>query len=98
MDRITKSNFMLYLQCKKAFWLYKNKPREYPKEEVNLFKEKLKKEGYEVEEYAKKLFKNGISITEGDDAIEETKKAMEASEVVLFQPSFITEEGFFYTL
>lgn len=53
---ITKSDFLTYCICPKDFWLRKNRPDIYKKPELTLFFQKLIKEGYEVERYAKDLF------------------------------------------
>ena len=85
---------MLYLQCKKAFWLSYHKPDCYPEDEMTPFDEKLAKDGYQVEEYAQKIFPKGIDVPEGSSGVEETKKLMKKGNV-LFQPSFLTDDGFF---
>lgn len=53
---LTKTDFLLYLQCQKSFWLYKNAPDEFPHGEFSLFMQKLVREGYEVERYVKQYF------------------------------------------
>jgi CRISPR/Cas system-associated exonuclease Cas4 (RecB family) len=53
---LTKSDFLSYCVCRKDFWLRKNRPDIYKKPELTLFFQKLIRDGYEVEKYAKKLF------------------------------------------
>lgn len=53
---LTKSDFLSYCVCPKDFWLRKNRPDIYQKPELTLFFQKLIREGYEVEKYAKDLF------------------------------------------
>lgn len=53
---LTKSDFLSYCVCPKDFWLRKNRPDIYQKPELTLFFQKLIREGYEVERYAKDLF------------------------------------------
>lgn len=53
---LTKSDFLTYCTCPKDFWLRKNRPDIYKKPELNLFFQKLIREGYEVERYAKSMF------------------------------------------
>jgi hypothetical protein len=91
---LTKTDFIQYLNCPKSLWLLKNKPEEYPKGEFSLFLEKLIKDGYEVEEYAKQLFPGGVELPEYGGEIE-TKTALEGDKKYFFQPSFETERGLF---
>jgi CRISPR/Cas system-associated exonuclease Cas4 (RecB family) len=53
---LTKSDFLTYVVCPKDFWLRKNKPDLYKKPELTLHFQKLIREGYEVERWAKELF------------------------------------------
>lgn len=87
--QLSKTDFIQYLRCPESLWLLKNRPEDYPKGEVSLFLEKLIKEGYEVEEYAKLLFSNGIDIP-NHASPEFTQGIMQAGGLVYFQPSFIT--------
>tara|TARA_R110000765_G_scaffold9911_3_gene30874 strand:+ start:69843 stop:71312 length:1470 start_codon:yes stop_codon:yes gene_type:complete len=90
---LTKTDFIHYLNCPESLWLLKNRPEEYPNGAFSLFLEKLIKEGYEVEEYAKSLFPQGVEIslnTTPDYTLNKLKK-----EVFLFQPSFITDNNVF---
>jgi len=64
MHQLSKTDFIQYLNCPESLWLLKNKPNLYPRGEFSLFLEKLIKEGYEVEKYAKLLFPGGIDLPE----------------------------------
>ena len=94
--QLTKTNFIQYLSCPESLWLLKNKPEVYNqyKGEFSLFLEKLIKEGYEVEEYAKLLFPNGINLPKNSTP-EYTKKQLISNITVFFQPSFLTQKGVF---
>jgi len=94
MKQLTKTNFIQFLNCSKSLWLLKNKPDEFPKGEFSLFLEKLIKEGYEVEEYAKQLFTNGINLPEFANP-EYTKTEILNGNSVFFQPAFETENNIF---
>ena len=89
--QLTKTDYIQYLNCPESLWLLKNKPETYNhyKGEFSLFLEKLIKEGYEVEEYAKGLFENSISIPENATP-EHTKIELSSEHTVFFQPSFLT--------
>ncbi len=56
--RLTKTDFIQYLQCPKSLWLFKNEPTEYPQGEFSTFMQKLVREGYEVERYVRKFFES----------------------------------------
>lgn len=91
---LTKTDFKFFLDCPESYWLLKNKPNLYPKGEFSLFAEKLVKEGYEVEFYAKKLFNQGIDLPEHsspEDTLIEINKGYQ----VYFQPSFLTDQNIF---
>lgn len=92
--QLTKTNFIQYLNCPESLWLLKNKPNEYPKGEFSLFLEKLIKEGYEVEEYAKLLFPNGVDLPENSSP-QFTQQQINSGRKVFFQPSFSTAKGVF---
>lgn len=94
MNQLTKTNFIQYLNCPESLWLLKNKPNNYIKGEFSLFLEKLIKEGYEVEEYAKLLFPNGINLPENSKH-QFTQQQLASSNTVFFQPSFLTQKEVF---
>lgn len=58
MIQLTKTDFIQFLDCPKSLWLSKRDPEKYPKSEFSAFMQKLIKEGYEVERYARDLFAN----------------------------------------
>lgn len=90
---LTKTDFIQYLNCPESLWLLKNRPDVYPNGEFSLFLEKLIKEGYEVEEYAKMLFPQGVEIPL-NASLDYTLAQLE-KERFLFQPSFMTESNVF---
>ncbi len=94
MHQLTKTDFIQYLNCRESLWLLKNKPEDFPKGEFSLFLEKLIKEGYEVEEYAQKLFPNAIKLPDFGSA-ELTKQEIEQGNTQFFQATFLTEKGIF---
>lgn len=92
--QITKTNFLHYLNCPKSLWLLKNKHSKYPNGKFSMFLEKLIKEGYEVEEYAKLLFPSGINLPD-DSTPKFTQQQLGLDNKVFFQPSFSTQKGVF---
>ena len=94
MKVLSKTDFIHYLRCPDSLWLEKNKPNVCKDGEVSLFINKLIKEGYEVEEYAKKLFPNGVEVSR-NSGVDKTKVLLNENHEVLFQPSFKTNSGAF---
>ncbi|MAZ54438.1 MAG: phosphomethylpyrimidine kinase [Flavobacteriales bacterium] len=92
--KLTKTDYLHYLKCPESLWLFKNKPEVYPNGKFSKFLEKLTKEGYEVEEYAKKLFFEGVEI-EVNSSISQTQKKLNDNHTVYFQPSFLSPKGIF---
>lgn len=72
-------------------WLKKHEPDFYPEGDFSLFLEKLVKEGYEVEAYAKQYFEGGLDLSNHARS-QETVNAL-ANYKILFQANFTTEEG-----
>jgi hypothetical protein len=64
MHRLTKTDFIQFLNCPNSLWLLKNKPDLYNtyKGEFSLFLEKLIREGYEVEEYVARLYPQAVDL------------------------------------
>ena len=91
---LTKTDFKYYLDCPESVWLLKNKLEVYPKGEFSLFAEKLIKEGFEVEAYAKQLFRNGLDLPEYGSPTQ-TQEALIDAHRVYFQPSFNTNKDVF---
>ncbi|MBP3126079.1 DUF2779 domain-containing protein [Thalassospira sp. ER-Se-21-Dark] len=54
--RLTKTDFIQFLNCPKSLWLLKREPEKYPYGEFSLFLQKLVREGFEVERYVEKYF------------------------------------------
>ena len=90
MNHLTKTDFIQYLNCPESLWLLKNKKEEYNKHkgEFSEFQQKIIDEGYQVEEYAEKLFPEAISILTGNNSVEETKEKLLGRGVSFLQPSF----------
>ncbi len=94
MNQVTKTDFIHFINCPESLWLQKNKPKAYTKGPFSLFLEKLIKEGYEVEDYAKLLFPDGLNLPENSTPTY-TKQQLNSNHTVFFQPSFLTPKGVF---
>lgn len=90
MHHLSKSDYKHYLNCPESLWLLKNKPDVYPKGEFTLFAEKLVKEGYEVEEYAKQLFAEYLELSKSS-ATQDVLDAISKGWKVIVQPTFEIE-------
>jgi len=92
---LTKTDFKEYLICPKWLWVKKKKSELYVEGEMSLFLEKLIKDGYEVEDFAQKLFPEGIELTGSRESlISDTKDLLEKHQT-MFQATFQTNEGLF---
>ena len=86
---ITKSDYLKYLQCRKYLWLHKNEPDLGDKSKN---RETIFEQGYLVEEYAQKLFKNGHKVDAyPEEAKEITKKLIAEGKETIFQAAAGTE-------
>lgn len=93
---LSKSQYILGLQCLKSLWLYKNKPdlRKKPDKTQELILDK----GVEVGDLAKELFPQGVEI-EFDSGnfermIERTKELIKSETKVIYEAAF-REKGIF---
>lgn len=83
---LTKSDYIKYLQCKKYLWLNKLRPELLPEETDDNLKRTFES-GFEVEEYAYKLFPEGVNVKIGDieEAKLKTRKLIKDNTPVIFQ-------------
>jgi hypothetical protein len=88
---ISKSEFLKYFQCYKYLWLYKFK-KDLISGEISNQQQALFDEGYVFEDHVKKIFPNGFEI-EGlyDEAVKNTKSAIEKGQKILFQATAKTK-------
>lgn len=87
----TKTDFKEYLICSKWLWLKKKKPELAVEGEMSLFLQKLIKDGYEVEEFAQKLFPDGVELTGDLDTLKSKTKQLLEKRKTIFQATFETE-------
>ena len=81
---LTKSNYIKYLQCKKALWLYKMKPKLMS--EVDDSTQRVFDTGYKVESIAYEMFPNGVETANDiSQSIKETKELLDKKTPVIFQ-------------
>jgi len=88
---LTKSDYLLGIQCPKLLWIHKNDKSRVP--ELSEIGKKYINEGYLIEELAKTLFPNMIDISKfnSNEQVEKTKEFLK-KKVPLFQPTFLVDE------
>jgi hypothetical protein len=86
---VSKTDFILYMECAKNAWLRIHKPDVFYENELSEFAQALMETGNEVEIEARKLFPTGVLIDDrGEAGQDETKKLIENKTSVMFQPVF----------
>lgn len=74
--RLTKTDFIQYLNCPKSLWLLKVAPDEYPNGDFSVFIEKLTREGYEIERYVRQFFEDAGTTTADFQRVFETRDGL----------------------
>ena len=94
MKTLTKSKYLLGIQCLRQIWINFHEPEKIP--EVDAETQKRFDEGNEVGELAKQLFPGGIDLPTEDflGNIQFTKGSLQ-EEKPLFEPGFLTEDGLY---
>ncbi|MCL5017309.1 MAG: DUF2779 domain-containing protein [Patescibacteria group bacterium] len=94
MLTISKTDYILYRDCRKNVWLKKHRPDIYNKSELSEFEKTIIETGNEVELLARKLFSEGV-LVEGRERKdrERTLELLAAKAPVIFQPIFV-RDGF----
>ena len=92
---LTKSDFLKFSQCPKYLWLGKHR-KDLLSAELDAGLEKRFKEGAEVEQYAYRLFPEGVSASaEGlKEAISKSQKLIRGGAKAVFQPTITSGELF----
>jgi hypothetical protein len=89
--KLSKTNFLICLDCVKNAWLKIHKPEVYKKKALSSFESNIIDTGNQIDELARGLFPGGILVKSRDDA-EYTKNLMEEKIPVIYQPVFATEK------
>src|SRR3989344_969755 len=93
MQHISKTTYLEYLSCGKNTWLKFYKPEIKAMFVLSDFEKSLLTKGNMVETWARKLFPDGILITEaGDDAQRITWEHITKKTHVIFQSKFIHDK------
>src|SRR3989344_9043770 len=89
--KLSKTNFLICLDCAKNAWLKIHKPDIYKKKSLSSFELNIIDTGNQIDELARDLFPNGILVESRED-MEFTKKLMTDKTPVIYQPVFATEK------
>jgi len=89
--KLSKTNFLICLDCAKNAWLKIHKSEIYKKKSLSSFELNIIDTGNQVDELARELFPNGILVESRED-MELTKKLMAEKTPVIYQPVFATEK------
>ena len=89
--KLSKTNFLICIDCAKNAWLKIHKPDVYKKKSLSSFELNIIDTGNQIDELARDLFPNGIAIESRDDT-ESTKKLMAEKTAVIYQPVFTSEK------
>ncbi len=89
---LTKTDYILWRECKKNVWLKIHKPEIYNTQKLSEFEKQIIETGNEVELVARQLFPSGILI-EGRAAAdqEKTQDLLNKKTKIIFQPIFVKE-------
>src|SRR5665648_260408 len=89
--KLSKTNFIICLDCAKNAWLKIHKPEVYKKKGLSSFELNIVDTGNQIDELARGLFPDGVLVKSRDDT-QLTRKLMEEKTPVIYQPVFATEK------
>jgi len=95
MKFITKTIYLQFIACPKNTWLQLNKPELAASFALSDFEKLLAAKGNLVESWARKLFPQGVMVSEfGETGHEITQKYLAEKRPVIFQSTFIKDNFF----
>lgn len=89
--KISKTNFIIFLDCAKNAWLKIHKPNIYKKYPLSSFELNIIETGNEIDKLARELFPGGKTVVSREDTAL-TKKLLKNKTPVIYQPVFSTEK------
>ncbi len=89
--KLSKTNFLICLDCAKNAWIKLHKPEIYKKYPLSSFELNIIDTGNKIDELARELFPNGTLVESRDDT-GLTNKLMLEKTPVIYQPVFTTEK------
>ncbi len=94
ITKLSKTDFLEYLQCPKCLWLKKKKPELYVAPVFTGFKKSKFEVGHEVERYARELFPKGILLNgDFEKLLKDTKELIASKKSPIFQATFISNRN-----
>lgn len=92
MQYLSKTDFVLYLECPKNAWVKKNLPEVFKSYPLTEFEQSIIEKGPEIETWAKKLFPGGIETSSDiSTALEETNNLMQGETPIIHQATFFAD-------
>jgi hypothetical protein len=89
--KLSKTDFVSYLECPKNIWLKIHRPDIYTKYPLSSFDQNIIDTGNQIDQLARDLFPGGITVESRDDT-EYTKKLIAERIPVIYQPVFATDK------
>jgi hypothetical protein len=89
--KLSKTNFLICLDCAKNAWLKIHKPDIYKKYPLSSFELNIIDTGNQIDKLARDLYPGGVLIESRDDT-ETTKKLMANKTSVIYQSVFATDK------
>ncbi len=88
---ISKTSFLKFEQCHKAFFLYKNHP--YLRDKISVDKQLTFKRGHDVGFFAQQLFPGGTDVAKetksAAEALELTARLVQSQAAVIYEATFV---------
>jgi len=91
MKKLSKTNYILYLDCAKNAWVKIHKPEIYNQNELSQFEKNIIETGNEIDKLARSLFPGGVLVENRED-IDYTKSLIDKKTEVIYQPVFETDK------
>ncbi len=89
---LTKTDYILWRECKKNIWYKFHKPEIYNTQELSEFEKQIIETGNEVELIARKLFTKGFLVEgRGEDSQKITQDLLVSKKEIIFQPVFVKD-------
>lgn len=89
--KLSKTDFLICVNCAKNAWLKIHKPEIYKLKGLSSFELNIIDTGNQIDELARKLFLGGVLVESRDDT-EKTTKLMIEKTPVIYQPIFSTDK------
>ncbi len=88
---LSKTDFIIYLDCFKNAWIKRHKPDIYRKYPLSSFELNIINTGNEIDQLARDLFPGGATVESRNDT-DYTRKLLEQKTPVIYQPVFATDK------